>query len=288
MIQQTYVAKRLKTQQSYQCSLHFHDVFELFFSLNDGCRFFLGDRSYDISRGVIILIPEGIVHRKVNPPGVFVETYTAHFPIAFLESYSTPQTDLVRAFNENIACVQLPDSEIERIKLMFDRCVPDADETFGSDIKKNLYLLDLLLTIYPFISEFPLTDNSTQRTTPLVSEVIHYINLHLTEPITLDMLAKQFFVSKFNLCRQFKKETGFTIIQYINSSRIRLACSLIREESRIANVGSRAGFSNASHFTNTFRQYTGVTPRDYLKQYEKSTNAPIFGNYSSTKANSGE
>ena len=283
MIQETYIVKRLKEQSGFQRSLHFHDVFELFFSLNDGCSFFLGDRVYNVNRGVVFLIPEGTIHRKINPPNVMVNSYAIHFPTEFLEAYSTPQSDLVKAFSSNIASIQLPQSEIQNITHIFEQCADrNPGLSFGWDIQQNIRLLELLLTIYPFIPKtYPSKMPVSYASTHLAADVIHYINLHLTEHLSLDHLAKKFFVSKYNLCRQFKKETSFTIIQYINSNRIRLACSIIREEGNITNICTRVGFSNASHFINTFRQYTGVTPRAYLKRYASSVSAPMFGNYTS-------
>lgn len=281
MVSHSYVSKRIKSQKSYQRALHFHDAFELFFSLNDGSKFFLADRIYDIHRGVVVLIPEGTLHRKVNPDNLLVDSYAIHFPSAFLKENSTPKTDLYAAFGENLSCFQLPEEEINLIKPLFDRCMKPPGENFGGDICRNIHLIELLLTIYPFIPTVSTIHSFSKSQSGVIPNVIHYINEHITEPMSLDLLANQFFVSKYSLCHQFKKETSFTIVQYINSSRIRMACSLIREEQTITNIGARVGFSNSSHFINTFRTHIGVTPRNYLKRYTTSVNAPIFGNYTS-------
>lgn len=151
MVSHSYVSKRIKSQKSYQRALHFHDAFELFFSLNDGSKFFLADRIYDIHRGVVVLIPEGTLHRKVNPDNLLVDSYAIHFPSAFLKENSTPKTDLYAAFGENLSCFQLPEEEINLIKPLFDRCMKPPGENFGGDICRNIHLIELLLTIYPFI-----------------------------------------------------------------------------------------------------------------------------------------
>lgn len=281
MAQQTFVSKRIRAQQSYQKALHFHDVFELFFSLNNGSQFFLGDRVYDISRGVVVLIPEGTLHRKINPENLFVDSYAIHFPVSFLEEYSTPKSDLRTAFGDNCSFFQLPEERIDMVKPLFDRCTENPSEVFGEDIRRNMCLVELLLTLYPFISVFSQINSLLSRQTSLITNVIHYINEHISEPLSLDILSNKFFISKYNLCRKFKRETSFTLVQYINSNRVRMACALIREERQISNVGRRVGFLSASHFINTFRKFTGVTPRDCLKRYAESVSAPIFCNFSS-------
>ena len=47
---------------------------------------------------MLVLIPEGTIHRKINPSNVTVDTYTLHYPLALLEAYSTPHTDLTQLY----------------------------------------------------------------------------------------------------------------------------------------------------------------------------------------------
>lgn len=280
MIRQTYVANHLVAQNSYQRTLHFHDSNEIFFSLNDACSFFLGDQLYKIGRGVLILIPEGTIHRKFNPTNLAVNTYTIHYPSALLETCSTPGTDLTLLYGATAACVQLPREEIERAIGLFEACLLPSDGSFGSDMRRNMRFLELLLEFHPFFTAPEAASHDRSEASELVSQLIAYIGEHLTERLSLDRLAGEFFVSKYNLCRQFKKETGFTVVEYVNSSRIRMACSILRREKKSNNVGERVGFANPSHFIHTFQQYTGMTPRSYVNQYREFTNAPIFNNFS--------
>lgn len=279
MAQPSYIARHRVTQNSYQRTMHFHDVNEILFSLNDGCSFFLNDQSYDIGRGVLILIPEGAIHRKVNPDNLIVDTYTLHYPLSFLSAYSTPNTNLSQVYAAQAACVQLPQSEIDNAIQLFERCLPLPDDAFGSDLRHDLYFLDILLKFYPLFSDGGRGRITRSNITPLVSGLIHYIDQNLARRISLDDLAARFFVSKYNLCRQFKKETGFTILEYINSSRIRKACSLLRQGDSVSSVGAQVGFPNPSHFIHVFRQHTGVTPRKYLSQFSTFTDVPFFNNF---------
>jgi AraC-like DNA-binding protein len=280
MICHSYTVKHLVSQNSYQRTLHFHDANEIIFSLNDGCSFFLDGQIYDIRRGVLILIPEGVIHRKLNPADIAVDTYTLYYSSALLDAYSTPHTNLTSTFGTAAACIQLPEEAIASTTAMFEKCLPVPGDTFGADLSHNLYFLNMLLSFFPFLSAG--LDQTAPRSmlNPLLSSLIDYINEHLTEHLSLDRLAGEFFVSKYNLCRQFKKETGFTIVEYINSSRIRLACSILREEKQVSNIGSRVGFPNTSHFIQTFRQYAGTTPSSYINRYKTYKSVPLFSHFS--------
>jgi len=280
VIQQTYLVRHLTAQSSYQRSLHFHDVNEILFSLNDGCSFFLDGQIYPINRGALVLIPEGTIHRKLNLDNTVVDTYTLLYPPSMLEAYSTPCTDLSKVYLDSARCIQIPSGEIGRTSALFEQCLTPPDGSFGSDLRRNMLFLDLLLGFYPLLSNQSDTAVLHSNVSPLVSDMLAFINRHLTERITLERLSNTFFISKYNLCRQFKKETGFTIVEYINSSRIRMACAILRKEQDASNLGARVGFSNASHFIHTFRQYTGVTPLGYKKRYKNFTNVPVFSNFS--------
>ena len=228
---------------------------------------------------MLVLIPEGTIHRKINPSNVTVDTYTLHYPLALLEAYSTPHTDLTQLYGTQAMCIQLPEKDIGEAIALFERCLTVPDDSFGSDLRQNLHFLDILLKFYPLLSAGHGGNNAHSNISPLVSELIRYINQHLSERLTLDRLANTFFFSKYNLCRQFKRETGFTIVEYINSSRIRMACTLLRQEKAISDISSRVGFLNNSHFIHTFRQYTGVTPRNYITRYKTFTDVPFFSNF---------
>jgi oxalate decarboxylase/phosphoglucose isomerase-like protein (cupin superfamily) len=119
MITQTCIANHLKSQQIYQRSPHFHDINEIIYTLNDESSIFLGSHTYKINRGALILVPEGIIHRKSNPTDTIVDTYTIHYPKSLLSSYSTPNTDLTRIFGNTATCIQLPENEIARITRLF-------------------------------------------------------------------------------------------------------------------------------------------------------------------------
>ena len=287
MISETYTARHLRAQHSYQRSSHFHDINELLFSMNDGCRFFLNGSIYSVHRGVLVLIPEGALHRKINPDErIDVDTYTIHYPPSLLEAFSTPKCDFSKIFGSCAICVQVPEQDVEATAQLFERCTKEEDETFGSDLRRNLSFVELLLHLSPLVLSGVGKEVCREAIPPVVMQITEYINNHLDRCITLDKLAGDFFISKYNLCRQFKKALGFTIVEYINSSRIEKACCILREERRLNNLAERVGFPSQSHFIHTFRRYTGVTPRGYLERCQQFAQVSPHENFSPAKQDS--
>lgn len=61
-----------------------------------------------------------------------------------------------------------------------------------------------------------------------LKQILHYLDEHYTETISLDFLAEEFYISKYYLAREFKKEYGTTIIRYVLAKKITHAKELLR------------------------------------------------------------
>lgn len=97
-----------------------------------------------------------------------------------------------------------------------------------------------------------------------IREIIVFINENLTEDISLDSLSQQFFINKYHLCKAFKKNTGYTIIQYINHKRILLVQELHKGGQSLIQASSNAGFNNYSHFYKMYVNFMGESPKNML------------------------
>ncbi len=95
-----------------------------------------------------------------------------------------------------------------------------------------------------------------------ISNIISYINEHLSEQITLDFLAEKFYINKYHLCKIFKKNTGYTLSQYINHKRILLVRELHQGGQSLMEASTNAGFNNYSHFYRMYVKKTGMTPKN--------------------------
>ena len=88
--------------------------------------------------------------------------------------------------------------------------------------------------------------------------------LHLNEPLTSRDVIEHSSLSKSALSRQFHKETGYTIGEYITKCKIDEARSLLKYTERtIADISNYLGYSSQPYFHNVFRKVTGKTPLEY-------------------------
>ena len=78
-----------------------------------------------------------------------------------------------------------------------------------------------------------------------------------------ERMARAMGMSKFYLCREFKRATGQTVIEYVNSYRIQKAAQLISGGYTVSEAARACGFENMSFFTKTFKKYLGCLPSSY-------------------------
>ena len=95
---------------------------------------------------------------------------------------------------------------------------------------------------------------------PRILGILQYINEHLSEDLDAERIAKAFFVSKYHLMRQFRRETGTTIHLYITQKRLVKAKELMDSGMRATEACYRCGWRSYSSFTRAYGKHLGTTP----------------------------
>lgn len=108
---------------------------------------------------------------------------------------------------------------------------------------------------------------SLKNYTNPVRKAIEFIRINLDQDLNLDSISSALYISPFELSRQFKKETGGSIVEFINKKRINEAIYLLENKYiSITDISCIVGFNDANYFTKIFKKVTGVTPSEYRKK----------------------
>ena len=100
-------------------------------------------------------------------------------------------------------------------------------------------------------------ENSNQE---LGARVLRHINANIDKNLSLDKLSKRFFVSKYYLCRAFKKYSGTSVHSYINHKRIMYAKQLIESGLTASKAAYEVGFGDYSAFYRAYVKILGRSP----------------------------
>ena len=115
------------------------------------------------------------------------------------------------------------------------------------------------------------TDQTTKNINKIedkIQQIKDFLDENFQKKMPLDMIADEFFISKYHMSRKFKKAYGITIANYIIAKRITHAKELLRFTDRqIEEIGRLCGIEDNSYFNKVFRKFEGMTASDYRKKW---------------------
>lgn len=260
----------LKTDRAPVVDFHFHEFCKLLFLVSGKGGYVVEGQRYQLQSGDVVCIDSRSVHRPEFEENTGYERIIIYVDPAFLQKESTENCNLGECFSHGHV-LRLPE---HGRKKLFDMAVNLEKElnkdAFGWDIASNAALLRLLVQIGREQRRknvfYPAPDApKNKRTTDLMA----YLDAHLAEDLNIDTLAEQFYVSKFHMMRQFRKETGYSIHDYLSQRRLLHARELIAGGMRATEACYRSGFRSYSSFTRSYSKHFGSTPTGRGQQREE-------------------
>lgn len=98
-----------------------------------------------------------------------------------------------------------------------------------------------------------------------VTEAIAYLADHYSDPdLTIGTIAQSLCISEGHLSHVFKRETGYTLIEYLAQYRVHMATRLLKDcRLKVYEVAQAVGYRDLAYFSNTFRKFMGCAPSEY-------------------------
>lgn len=116
------------------------------------------------------------------------------------------------------------------------------------------------------LAEMESYTRSQQNMPDQLKYLVHYVNNNYTHELSLEFLSDFFSISKYHLCRSFKKYTGFTLNDYITQLRLEQAKELLRTTALPANkICFAVGINDENYFYRLFKKHVGISPQKYRK-----------------------
>ncbi|WP_145670369.1 AraC family transcriptional regulator [Chitinophaga polysaccharea] len=156
----------------------------------------------------------------------------------------------------------------ERVKL-FHQMLNTLTKGFSVP---NLLYANLVLPNYlgTFISPDSFTNLSPASTIDnnYINTAIIYMQQHIDEQLSVEVIARELGISSTVLFRNFKKSTGYSPIAYFNFLKTQKAIQLIHARKyTISEIGSKIGIDDPYYFSRLFKKQMGVSPRQYINEF---------------------
>lgn len=132
-------------------------------------------------------------------------------------------------------------------------------EKVGSIAEIVLLMKEVILQYTAAIKQF-----ANPKYSALVRDIIHYMNLHFFEKITLNDVADRFGKHPSYISNKINMETGLSFSNNLNEIRIAESKRLLTDSQKSINeIAIAVGFDYQNHFSKVFKKITGVTPSEY-------------------------
>ena len=98
-----------------------------------------------------------------------------------------------------------------------------------------------------------------------VLQAMNYISEHYRESnMNISVIAQHLGLSEGHLSHIFKKETSYTVVNYLTMYRMHMAMKTLRDcRHKVYEVAEMVGYRDVTYFSSQFKKYTGMTPSEY-------------------------
>ncbi|MEC5142440.1 AraC family transcriptional regulator [Chitinophaga sp. 212800010-3] len=265
-------------------ALRSHVNFEIALLENCSGRRFIGDHIHDFEGPELVLMGSYLPHcwqyYKTIDPLLPPQAIVVHFFPDFMgkDFLEKPEArPLHQLFERAAKGVLFTDGTLQEARMILHQML------FSSGLVRvslMIRLLDVLgqsescqVLSSPYYNA---VENSGEA--KKINKVFDYIFQHFREEILLQDVADLIPMSSAAFCRFFKRNTNRTLIDFVKEVRIGHAAKLLLEgHHNVSEACYNSGYNNISNFNKHFREIKGLSPREFLKQYEDAGNKAASG-----------
>lgn len=250
--------------------VHTHDYFEFFFFLEGNIIIYIDGKQFVPTPGTMIVIPPNMPHyaRLIDGDTPY-RRIVFWITEDFLNNLGVSSKEYLYLTNraktsDNFIINKFKEIEFNTIQgKVFSLIDEMHSNRFGKDAKVLLNVSDLILSVNRTVYESLNPDIDTHDEDTLYQSLIQYIESHIDEDISLDLLADKLHVSKFHISRTFSETNGMPIHKYITKKRLSMCQDAILSGRDISQVAITYGFSDYSVFYRAFVKEYGKSPKKY-------------------------
>ena len=235
---------------------HCHDFYEILYVVRGQGKYIVEGSEYEVKPRPLMLVRPFAYHHISLDKSQTYERYVIHFQRKHVFQAASALLDRLTDESETSGSYYSPMAISDTLSASFERF--ETAMTLPED-EKNAYIQAVLSEIIILLSA-----SSGERILhceeELGARVIRYLNGNIEKNISLDKLARRFFVSKYYLCRAFKKHNGISVHGYIVQKRIMYAKQLIESGETASGAAYKVGFGDYSAFYRAYVKIVGKAP----------------------------
>lgn len=270
MLQNNYEIHRYRDSYLNEVALHHHDFYEVYLFLSGNVNYSIESRNYHLMPGDILLISPLELHQPMftweKQP---YERIVLWIDKSFIKDFMRTGHDLTACFDTALphhTNLIRPDVTTRQfITSLMERLIVETESNeFASELAASAYLVELLILINRLSQRSPQHHEVKDKSGPVVSNVLTYINEHYSEDLSLDLLAGKFFISKYHLSHEFNRLVGTSVYRYIIQKRLVIAKQMLSDGMPPTDVYQHCGFGDYANFYRAFKSEYQISPKEFV------------------------
>lgn len=236
---------------------HFHDYYVIGFIENGKRHLSCKNKQYTIEAGDLVLFNPDDNHTCEQIDGRTLDYRCINIKEDVMKKVAFEITgrDYLPYFKEVVLFHNELVSSLRELHLMIMQ-----EE---KDLKKEelfLFIIEQLISEYSDL----VSETTEQEVNTEIKTVCDFLENNYMKNVTLNELSNLTGLSKYYLLHSFTKQKGISPYNYLQTIRIGKAKKLLEQGVTPIDVAFKTGFTDQSHFTNFFKKFIGLTPKQYM------------------------
>lgn len=261
---------RVTSLVNYRPERHCHDYWELYIHLHGGQFYGVEDKIKELEPNMLVINPPFCMHGMIHDRNLLnYERLYVCITTQTLEEIGGETINLVKLFQKSTSSGNYFFSMTKDDVSMCKELVLHMNQAFNSDnplsgLDAYVALVRYLQIICHTIKDVAPSD-MTQRSYPLMQQVMVYLDQHYSEQLSLQQVAQTFNISVSHLSHEFARYSKRSVYDYILYRRVMMACVFLRKGMNMTSTAYQCGFNNYNTFARAFKKIIGMMPSEYQR-----------------------
>lgn len=241
--------------------LHWHEFYEIEYVVDGYAKQSINGKEYSIGPGSATLLSPVDFHsyHEIDPAQP-LHVINVKFQDLFLPQ--NVRNDIYLQKRAKIAHLKE-----ERFRVLMETL---CDEFVHNDYSRDMVMMHLITYVCILIMRHVLSTEDLEKSSEMahspIQEAVLYVRTHFRDNISAEAVAKAVHLSPNYFSEYFKKQTGEKFSLFVLRLRVDFAANLLKiTDLSVKEIAFESGFNSAAYFSNTFKEFYGMSPDRYRK-----------------------